>query len=92
MEGWIELKKAHKPARISTVLFKSQRGLDQEQVNWHFNQAKNGGNSWVLIQVDHDFYAIPGVLAQEINNYTMDEMARYKVDLAEWLFKLTISN
>jgi hypothetical protein len=90
MEGWIELKKASKPAKMSTVLFKSQRGLDKEQENWHHFQAKNGGDSWVLIQIDREFYAIPGVLAPEINQYTMEDMEKYQINLSDWLFSLTM--
>lgn len=87
-EGWIELKHGKIPAKKETVVFKSQRGLTQEQVNWHFNQNKNGGKSWVLVQLDLRFFAIPGSLAGEINQYSMVEMVNWEVDLKDFMLSL----
>lgn len=87
-EGWIELKHGAIPAREDTVVFKSQRGLDQEQVNWHFDQHRNGGVSWVLIQLNRRFFLVPGRFSGEINRWTMVEMARFEVTMGEILEKL----
>lgn len=87
-EGWIELKHGKIPAKKDTIVFKSQRGLTQEQVNWHFNQTKNGGKSWVLVQLDARFFAIPGNFADEINQYSMVEMVNWEVKLKEFMLGL----
>lgn len=88
-EGWVELKVGQKPAKNSTKVFVSQRGLTQEQVNWHYFQAKNGGISWVFIRLDGDFYAFPGILAGEINQFTVEDMAFYRCSMQDFLVFLT---
>lgn len=87
-EGWIELKSGRAPAKNTTIVFKSTRGLDQSQVNWHLFQAQNGGNSMILIRLDGRNFAFPGRLAAEINGLTLEEMASFEVKLADFLWEL----
>jgi hypothetical protein len=91
-EGWIELKHGKMPAKKDTVIFKSQRGLEQEQVNWHYIQVKNGGISWIFMELSGDFYGIPGSLAGEINQYTVEDVQKYQISLEDFLVFRCIQN
>lgn len=91
-EGWIELKHGKMPAKKDTIIFKSQRGLEQEQVNWHYIQVKNGGISWIFMELSGDFYGIPGSLAGEINQYTVEDVQKYRVSLEDFLVFRCIRN
>lgn len=73
-EGWIELKFAKQPARAATVVFKSQRGLDPEQVSWLLNRRRCGGRAFVLIQLGKWLLLIDGKYAAKINVSTTDQL------------------
>lgn len=88
LEGWIELKHGKKPIKGDTIVFKSQRGMEQAQVNWHFDQHRNGGVSWILIQLDKAFFAVKGADAARVNVMSMDEMAKFEVSLGGFLTKI----
>ena len=74
VEGWIELKHGKKPARPSTQVFKSQRGLDTEQVTWLVWRIKNGGRAFIFVQIDKDVILLDGMLAPQFNSLTFDQM------------------
>lgn len=73
-EGWIELKFAKRPARASTVVFKSQRGLDPDQVSWLLNRRRCGGRAFALIQLGKWLLLIDGKHAAKINVSTTDQL------------------
>ena len=73
-EGWVELKFAKQPARAATVVFKSQRGLDTEQVSWLLNRRRCGGRAFVLIQLGKWLLLIDGKYAAKINVSTTDQL------------------
>ena len=73
-EGWIELKHADKPARATTVVFRSQRGLEPEQITWLLSRVANGGRSWVLLQVGISLFLIHGSMSPSINHMTFGDM------------------
>ena len=91
-EGWIELKHGKMPSKSTTVIFKSQRGMEQEQVNWHYVQVKNGGISWIFMELSGSFYGFPGSLAGEINLYTVEDVQKYRVSLADFLVFWCVEN
>lgn len=73
-EGWVELKHGDMPARPSTVVFKSQRGLAPEQIEWQLYRKRCGGVVWNLIQVGKWLVCINGAHAAKINHCTFDEL------------------
>lgn len=73
-DGWVELKHAKKPARDSTVVFKSQRGLDPEQITWIMLRRRAGGRVFVFIQVGDDLLLFDGLIAPQLNTLTFNEM------------------
>ena len=80
IEGWIELKYGVAPARATTVVFRSQRGLDVAQIEWQLYRVKCGGAVWNLIQVGKWLLLIHGKHAAKVNHCTLDEL----VMLAAW--------
>lgn len=79
-EGWIELKHGAQPARATTVVFKSQRGLDPAQIEWQLYRVRCGGCVYNLIQVGKWLILIHGKHAAKINRCTTQEL----LDLATW--------
>lgn len=73
-EGWIELKHGDKPVRPSTVVFRSQRGLEPEQINWLLTRIANKGKAWVLAQVGTSLFLIHGSMAPSFNHMTFSDM------------------
>lgn len=79
-EGWLELKHADQPARASTVVFRSQRGLDPAQIEWQLYRVKCGGAVWNFIQVGKWLLLIHGKHAARINHCTLEGL----LELAAW--------
>ena len=79
-EGWLELKRGSIPARESTIVFKSQRGLEPSQVDWLLIRSKVGGRCFVLIQLDKEMLLFAGYDAARINTSTIVELR----ELAIW--------
>jgi len=87
-EGWIELKHGRMPSKDSTEVFKSQRGLDITQINWHYNQHQAGGQSFILIELDSTYFWFKGAEAERINKLTMGEMAFNRITLSQFLSEI----
>ena len=79
-EGWIELKHGDPPVRASTVVFKSQRGLDPDQIDWLVYRRKCGGRAWIFIQLGKWLLLFDGIEAPKINHCTTQQL----LDLAIW--------
>ena len=79
-EGWIELKFARPPVRASTIVFKSQRGLDPEQIEWLVYRRKNDGRAWIFLQLGKWLLLIDGIHATKFNHLTTSEL----IALACW--------
>lgn len=73
-EGWVELKHAAPPARATTVVFRSQRGLDPAQIEWQLYRRKCGGIVWNMVQVGRWLLVINGEYAARINHCTLDQL------------------
>lgn len=69
---WMENKAVDAaPARATTALLRRDRNLSREQINWHVDYTRMGGNSFVLIGVgSHEAFLLPGALAPKINDMT----------------------
>ena len=69
---WCELKAlAEPPVRESTPLLGKKKGLAQGQLNWHFDWAKHGGRSCVIVGVgSREVFLIDGLLIEAINEMT----------------------
>ena len=80
----IELKAvAAFPARHSTRVL-GARGLSVAQRNWHKSWLDEGGESLILIGVgSREFFAIPGVFADEVNEMDADRLAIFSV-ASDW--------
>lgn len=71
---WVEMKVADVPARQTTRLL-GEKGLSQEQKNWHKKYAAYGCISYVLIRDSAKaLYFIPGVLGDLINDASCDQL------------------
>lgn len=70
-EGWVELKQGDVPKRESTVVFKSQRGLEPAQIDWLLYRRKCGGRAFVLVQLGSNLYLIDGFKAARFNHWLM---------------------
>lgn len=73
-EGWIELKHGEPVARAATVVFRSQRGLDSDQIQWLRWRRQCGGRAFILTQVGKWVFLIDGKLAGKFNLSTMEEL------------------
>lgn len=80
VEGWVELKHGKPPVRATTVVFKSQRGVTPEQIEWQLYRRKCGGVVWNLIQIGKWVMLINGEHAAKINHCTLEQL----LDLAAW--------
>lgn len=87
-EGWIELKHGAMPSKDSTRVFKSQRGLDITQINWHLNQHQAGGSSFILIELGSAYFWFKGSEAEKVNFLTKGEMAKNRTTLAQFLSEI----
>ena len=65
----IELKQVPKwPARATTRVL-GDLGLSQQQKNWHLSWRNWGGTSLIVVGVDWEVFAFPGVYADHVNDY-----------------------
>ena len=87
-EGWVELKHGAMPGKDSTRVFKSQRGLDITQINWHLNQHQAGGKSFILIELDGTYFWFKGSEAEKVNTLTLGEMVKSRITLAQFLSEI----
>lgn len=77
--GWIELKYGKIPAKGGTAVFKSQRGLTPEQIEWLLCRRCNGGRAWVLVDIGGALFLVDGLKAPSFNTWTMHEFAHNAV-------------
>lgn len=80
VEGWVELKHAIPPARAATVVFKSQRGLEPQQIEWLLYRHRCGGRVFILAQIGKWLLLVEGKHAARFNHCTLQELQ----DLAVW--------
>jgi len=75
----IELKALEAyPKRPSTPTL-GRRGLNLNQMNWWLNWRRWGGSGFIVVGVEMDLFAVPGVFADEVNSFTKDQLWEYKV-------------
>jgi hypothetical protein len=70
--SFVELKATECwPARDDTPVLGNGKGLNADQVNWHINWTRRGGDSWILIGVgvkaERQLFLFSGLIAREIN-------------------------
>ena len=77
---WIELKAVDAfPAKAATRVL-GAKGLNVSQRNWHYNWYAEGGSSLILIGVGPiSFYAIPGILADAVNEMSHSDLVKYDI-------------
>lgn len=81
-EGWVvfcELKVQEDiPTRASTPLLGKKKGLNTDQLNWHLNWTKRGGNSLIIVRIgvasNAKVYAFAGSKADSVNSLTADSI------------------
>lgn len=73
---WCELKAVEAPpARASTKLLPTGKGLSVEQRNWHLSWRQHGGESCVLVSVGSEPpLVLPGAYADDINSWPLATM------------------
>lgn len=76
--AWCELKAVENyPARSTSQVLGTAKGLSVAQRNWHYEWYAHGGRSFVVIGVGtSEVFTIPGILADGINTMTRAEMHR----------------
>lgn len=63
------------PAREATRVL-GDKGLSRDQRNWHHSWRAHGGFSVILVGVgSYDLYAIPGWLADEVNDMSARQLS-----------------
>lgn len=72
-ECWIEQKSPREPKRKSTKLFASNHKVSVDQANWMKRQTTAGGRAFFLIVTDLRWLLLPGSLADEINDMTVNQ-------------------
>jgi hypothetical protein len=89
-----ELKAVEEPpARLSTPLIPSGKGLNQDQKNWHAEWRRHGGHSLIIIGLgSRQMFCLPGGFADFVNKMSLADMAANSVagnyaELREYLRK-----
>ena len=90
VSGWVELKLAKVlPKRSTTAVFKSMNhSLSNEQANWISLCLKAGGTAWVLAGYKRTLWLVPGALADQFNDMTVEQLDKFKVTKEELPGKL----
>ena len=83
---WIELKAVGAfPVKAATRVL-GVKGLSVSQRNWHYGWYAEGGRSLILIGVGPTtIYAIPGFLADAVNDMPRGDLEKYAVAV-DWDF------
>lgn len=81
--AFVELKAIDAPPVRETTRVLGTSGLSRDQRNWHVDWHKWGGTSYVLIGVGRRIFMLPGALADEVNEMTMEQLAARSV-ASEW--------
>lgn len=72
------------PARASTRLIPSGKGLSTEQRNWHLAWTQHGGRSLILVGCgSRIILGVEGRYADEVNEWSLAHMAKMAV-AATW--------
>lgn len=81
---WIELKAVDAfPAKAETRVL-GAKGLNISQRNWHYNWYAEGGRSLIVIGINiSQIYAIPGFLADAVNDMSRGDLGKYAIAL-DW--------
>lgn len=81
---WAEHKVAELPKRTTTRL-QWKHPLTPEQCNWHLMWHKNGGNSFIVVGVNTDLFAVPGEFADEVTGMTALGICNWSVTYSDLL-------
>lgn len=72
---WVELKAPAVPKKATTRLL-GDEGLRQSQINWHMKAQSMKNRTYILVRDETScLYLIDGYWADEINNWTAQQMA-----------------
>lgn len=74
VECWVEYKHPIEPKRPKTPLFGSNHKVSQDQKNWFLKQRMAGGRCYFLICTNLRWMLIPGHLADDMNEMTVNEL------------------
>lgn len=72
--AFVELKAVEAPPARATTRVLGDKGLSQDQKNWHKNWAQWGGTSFILIGVGARIFMLRGSLGDRVNDMTMEEL------------------
>lgn len=81
---WIELKAPIAPKRPDTRLL-GDKGLRQEQINWHLQSAQMYLPTYVLIRDDRKrLWVVKGKFAKGVNDMTAAELDQFGIRCQTW--------
>lgn len=69
-EGWIELKAAK---RATGAPFRVRGGLRPAQIRWINTHTAHGGVVWIIVSVGPSVHTLPGSLANDFNQMTVEQ-------------------
>jgi len=72
-ECWVELKTCKLPKRETTRVL-GDKGLSQDQINWHQKHNVYGLRSYILIKADKKLFLLPNKYAERINDMTQIQL------------------
>ena len=89
VEGWIELKKIHRPKRETTDI---RIGIRPSQIAWITRRRiRFYGTVWILVQVDSDLYMFDGKdvkeLSRPVPQKRFEELAVLKLGGRRWEYE-----
>ena len=70
---WTTTRKALKPWFTETPV---NIGAREEQIYWHWKNARAGGRSWFWAKIGQDWVLIPGRYAPIVNKHSTAELVR----------------
>jgi hypothetical protein len=71
---WCELKAITQPPTRATTRVLGDRGLNQDQKNWHLDWQQHGGRSCIVIGVGRELFAIGGQHADVVNEFNLAQL------------------
>ena len=98
MNGWIELKRVLKYPKKSQTVIQLPHFTGQQR-NWLERRQEKGGNCWLLLQVEDDYFIFKGDRCDRVGNcYNKEGLMRnaYSVYLCNiktigmWLYEILI--
>lgn len=79
---FVEHKIATLPAR-STTRLQWKHPPTPQQRNWHITWNQHGGRSYFVVGIDQRLFAVPGLLADQIEAMTEEDISSWQVSIEQ---------